>query len=99
MNRFRIRKQWHPSLGLLLWLAVSAGAHSGERVFPISYLSDEMLSEIRLDDGSIDEWIEFVGEPTMTLLDFWEQGERHPISSTWTSVSGWVGTTTRLGST
>ena len=78
MNRFRIRKQWHPSLGLLLWLAVSAGAHSGERVFPISYLSDEMLSEIRLDDGSINEWIEFVGEPTMTLLDFWEQGGTAP---------------------
>ena len=55
---------------LLLWLAVSAGAHGSDRVFPIPELTDEMLEEIRLDDGSVDEWFDLVGEPTMTLLDF-----------------------------
>ena len=28
------------------------------------------MEEIRLDDGSVDEWYELVGEPAMTLLDF-----------------------------
>ena len=61
-----------PTLGLLLWFATSAGAHVGDRLYPIAYLSDEMIEEIRLDDGSVDEWYELVGEPTMTLLDFRE---------------------------
>ena len=47
-----------------------AGAHVGDRVYPIAYLSDEMLAEIRLDDGSVEEWYELIGEPAMTLLDF-----------------------------
>lgn len=51
-------------------LAISAYAHSGDRLFPIPYLSDEMLSDIRLQDGTVDEWFELVGEPTMTSLDF-----------------------------
>ena len=67
---------------LLLWLAVSAGAHTGDRVFPIPELTDEMLEEIRLDDGSIDEWYDLVGEPTMTLLDFQDpDGNRLPETS------------------
>ena len=40
------------AFGLLLALAVSAGAHSGDRVFPIPELTDEMLAQIYLDDGS-----------------------------------------------
>ena len=39
-------------------------------MFPIPELTDEMLEEIRLDDGSVDEWYDLVGDPTMTLLDF-----------------------------
>ncbi len=81
MTRTRTRKQLNASLVLLLWLAISAGlsaraeAHVGDRVFPIAYLSDEMLEQIRLDDGRIDEWYELVGEPSMTLLDFKEEWE------------------------
>ena len=63
------------ALSLLLLLTVPFGAHVGDRVYPIAYLSDEMLSEIRLDDQSVDEWYELVGEPTMTLLDFTEENE------------------------
>ncbi len=63
------------ALGLLLPLTVPFGAHVGDRVYPIAYLSDETLEEIRLDDGSVDEWYELVGEPTMTLLDFTEENE------------------------
>ena len=72
MTRVRIRKQWHAALFLFLGLGLSARAeaHLGDRVFPIPYLSDEMLEQIQLDDGLVDEWYELVGEPTMTLLDF-----------------------------
>ena len=73
----RIRKQCHAALGLLLWLPVSAGAHVGDRLYPISYLSDEMLAEVQLD-GRIDEWYELLGEPAMTSLDFRKIGEEEP---------------------
>ena len=75
MIRTRTRKQLNASL-VLLWLAISAGlsaraeAHAGGRVYPIPYLTDEMLEQIQLADGSVDEWYDLVGEPTMTLLDF-----------------------------
>ena len=70
MTDMRIEKQWCHGLVLVLWLAVSAGAHVGDRVYPVSYLSDEMLEQIDLRDGLADEWQELVGEPAMTLLDF-----------------------------
>ena len=75
MIRTRTRKQLNSSL-VFLWLGVSAGlsaqaeAHNGDRVYPIAYLSDEMLEKIDLKDGLVEEWQELVGEPAMTLLDF-----------------------------
>ena len=58
------------TLCLLLALATSAGAHSGERLYPIPELTDEMLERIQLNDGSAEEWYDLVGEPTMSLVDF-----------------------------
>ena len=57
---------------LVFLSGMSVRAHVGDRVYPVAYLSDEMLEEIRLDDGSVDEWYELVGDPAMTLLDFRE---------------------------
>ncbi len=55
---------------LLVLIFVSLGeAHSGNRLYPFYELTDEMLREINIHDGFIDEWYE-IGEPTMTLLDF-----------------------------
>ena len=71
----RIGKQWVPALGLLLWLPASAGAHVGDRLYPVSWLSDEMLASVDLHDGSIEEWYELLGEPAMTTLDFRKLGE------------------------
>ena len=59
MNRFLI----------VLILAGIAQAHSGSRLYPFYELTDEMLEEIDIHDGLIDEWYE-IGEPSMTLLDF-----------------------------
>ena len=54
---------------IVLILAGVAEAHSGDRVYPFYELTDEMLEQIDLHDGFIDEWYE-IGEPCMTLLDF-----------------------------
>ena len=75
----RIKKLCYPTLGLLLWLALQAGAHVGDRLYPIPYLSDEMLAEIQLDDGQIQEWYDLLGEPTLNLLDFTEEFQNSPL--------------------
>ena len=78
------RKQWRAALVLLLGSTLAAGlsaraeAHLGDRVYPIPYLSDEMLAEIQLDDGQIQEWIDLLGEPTLSLLDFTEETRQSP---------------------
>ena len=54
---------------MVMALAAMAEGHSGTRLYPFYQLTDEMLEEIDLHDGAIDEWYE-VGEPSMTLLDF-----------------------------
>ena len=79
MTRIGPKKGWCLALCLVLSLTMSTGAHVGDRVYPIPFLSDGMLAEIRLDDGRIDEWIELLGEPTLTLLDFADNwGQRTP---------------------
>ena len=76
MVPFGTRKQWSTALGLLVGTALSASlsaqaeAHAGGRLFPIAELTDEMLEQIQLDDGSVAEWFDLVGEPTMSLVDF-----------------------------
>ena len=55
---------------LTIALAISVDAHVGDRVYPILEVTDEMLAEIQLHDGSVEEWYELIGEPTLTLLDF-----------------------------
>ena len=67
---FGTRNQWRMVLGLLVGSALAAGAHGGYRVFPIAELTDEMLEQIQLDDGSVAEWFDLVDEPTMSLVDF-----------------------------
>ena len=79
MTRFRIRKQWRAALVLLLGSALPSEAHVGDRLYPIPYLSDEMLAEIQLDDGQIQEWIDLLGEPTLSLLDFTEEIAYSPL--------------------
>ncbi len=50
--------------------AVAVAAHVGDRLFPIPYLSEETLARLDLDDGSVEDWLDAVGEPTLTPLDF-----------------------------
>ncbi len=81
MIRIRIDKRGSVLMGLALLLVMPAGAHVGDRVYPIAYLTDEMVAAIQLDDGSVSEWYELIGEPVMTLLDFHERYGSSPDPS------------------
>ena len=65
---------------LFLGMALSAGAHVGDRLYPIVEITEEMLSAVQLD-GSVEEWYELASEPTMTLLDFAELEGAEPDPS------------------
>ena len=72
MVRTTLEKRNSFLVGLSLWLAMAAGAHVGDRVYPIAYLTDEMVAAIQLNDGSVSEWYGLIGEPVLTSLDFHE---------------------------
>ena len=57
-------------------------AHVGDRLYPISYLSEETLAALDQDDASLEDWVEAVGEPALTPLDFGlASGDKaHPTS-------------------
>ena len=50
--------------------AVPLSAHNGDRLFPIRYLSEQTLARLDLNDGSVEDWVDAVGEPTFTPIDF-----------------------------
>ena len=47
-----------------------ATAHEGDRVVPILEITDDMLAQIDLRDGTTDEWYGLLGEPTLKTIDF-----------------------------
>ena len=60
---------------LLTLVAISAdvdplAAHVGDRLYPFSYLSEETLAALDRNDASVEDWVEVIGEPTLTTLDF-----------------------------
>lgn len=54
----------------LLMITVVTNAQAQDRIYPIPELTDEMRQKIDLTDGSIEEWVEILGEPSLTPLDF-----------------------------
>ena len=85
------RKYWQTALGMLLWLPATAGAHVGDRLYPIAYLGD-VQAYIELD-GRIDEWYELMGDPTMTSLDFRERNGDSPPDPATLDFRVWLGWT------
>ncbi len=47
-----------------------ATAHEGDRVVPILEITDDILAQIDLRDGTTDEWPDLLGEPTPKTIDF-----------------------------
>ena len=69
------------SLFLLTLVVISApagplAAHQGDRLFPIVYLSEETLALLDRNDAHVEDWVDVVGEPTLTPLDFTLDSER-----------------------
>ena len=63
-------RAWIATFFLIVMPALFTEAQLADRVYPISQLTDEMRNEIDLKDGSVEDWLEVLGEPTLTPLDF-----------------------------
>lgn len=59
---------WRFTIPILL-TGASLEAQFQDRLYPIPELTDEMRDRIDLKDGSVDDWLEVLGEPTLTPLD------------------------------
>ena len=59
-------------LALLLPLGPASitHAHIGDEIYPFYELLDEDLHRIDLTDGSVEDWLEVLGEPSLTAVDF-----------------------------
>ena len=64
-----------PLLILILLLplvpAGDAHAHIGDQIYFFHELLDEDLDRIDLTDGSVDDWYDVLGEPSLTAADFY----------------------------
>ncbi len=63
-------KRFLPIIGLVVGLLRSAEAQESERLYPFVELTDADLDQIDVTDGSVNEWVNLLGEPTLTPLDF-----------------------------
>ncbi|MCY3737425.1 MAG: hypothetical protein OXG13_13540 [Gemmatimonadaceae bacterium] len=64
----------------ILTSAVVAHAHIGDQIYPFYELLDEDLDRIDLTDGSVEDWYEVIGEPSLTASDFLWQFGRYDLS-------------------
>ena len=55
---------------LILLPGTVLNAQWSDRLYPIRELTDEMRARIDIRDGSVEDWSEVLGEPTLTPLDF-----------------------------
>ncbi len=88
-----------PIIGLVVGLLCSAEAQESERLYPFVELTDADLAQIDVTDGSVNEWIDLLGEPTLTALDF--QTRPHlapydPADMDYRVWLAWHGATNRL---
>ena len=94
-------------MGIILFSAVIAVfglnpvfGHGGDRVYPFYEIPDE--AAIDVTDGSIEDWEELFGEPSLTSLDFtgfdpddWVMGY-NPSDLDFRIYLGWSGTSNRI---
>ena len=87
---------------LLLGLASSGWAHVGNRVFPIFELTDEDVAVLDVTDGFIDDWLDIIGEPTITALDLSDRSDEFdsppydPVDFDYRIWLAWHGATNRI---
>ncbi len=88
-----------PMIGLVVGLLRGAEAQESERLYPFVELTDADLAQIDVTDGSVDEWVDLLGEPTLIPLDF----QIHPDGASYDPVDmdyrvwlAWHGATHRI---
>ena len=52
-----------------------ARAQVGDRVIPIPEITEEAVSRVDLQDGTVAEWWDILGEPALTITDFEPAGD------------------------
>lgn len=57
-------------LTLTLGLVSGANAHIGSEVYLFFEIADEDAAEIDFDDGTLDDWADLVGDPSVEATDF-----------------------------
>ena len=65
---------------LSLGMVADAHAHIGDQIYPIFELLDEDLDRIDLTDGSVEDWLDVLGEPSLTATDFYFPDRYDPSS-------------------
>ena len=78
------------TLAPLLGAASAAHAHIGDEIYLFFELLDEDLHRIDLTDGSAEDWLEVVGEPSLVTSDFWEGSDDWPSDPTTLDVRVWL---------
>ena len=68
------------SLALVLACTARASAHVGDEIYFFYELRDADLERIDLTDGSVEDWLEVVGEPSLTARDFFWRNYRYDPS-------------------
>ena len=58
------------ALAPLLGISSAAHAHGGDEIYPFYELLDEDLARIDLTDGSVEDWLEVLGEPSLAASGF-----------------------------
>ncbi len=95
----KTRKRFLQLIGLVLGLLCGAEAQESERLYPFVELTDADLAQIDVTDGTVDEWINLLGEPTLTALDFQIRPDRPPYDPADMDHRAWLawhGATNRL---
>ena len=76
------------SLALILASTTRVCAHVGDEIYLFYELRDEDVARIDVTDGSVEDWLEVVGEPSLTASDFlWLN---HPYDSSEVDFRIWL---------
>lgn len=61
-----------PIVGVLIAVFSANGvlSHEREQPFPIYELANEDLERINISDGSVQDWVDAIGNPSLTIRDF-----------------------------
>ncbi|MFH1566664.1 MAG: hypothetical protein ABIL09_01600 [Gemmatimonadota bacterium] len=90
------------AVALVLALAGGASAHIGSNIYLIFEIADADVGDINLKDGSLDDWYDVVGDPSLRATDFFadptvgEGAQYDPADMDYQIWLAWNGTANTL---